>query len=134
MSLNSATPITHAAVFAALTSVIPAASISKYRISSIVFDQGMLGSPGAGNIPIEVSLGISGNHYQGSSSVKPLKIRLGKDYGDDGMWLVTDGAALSDGALPGNELTTDNFISLEAQGGIATATEVHFRVAWTDPS
>lgn len=135
MNLSSGTPITHANVFTALTAVIPASSIAKYRISSIVLDTGARasGDGGAVNVPLEVNLGISGNHYQSSSVLKPLKIRLGKDYGDDGMWLVTDGAALSDGALPGNEVTTDPFIALEAVGTTAYGTEMHVRVAWTDP-
>lgn len=135
IQLVGGTPLTHANLNAALIAVIPQASISKYRVSSIVIDQGgdrASGTNLSSNVPVEVIMGISGNHYQASSSVKPLKIRLGKDYGDDGMWIVTDGAALSDAALPGNETTADAFITLE--GSSTTGSEMHVRCAWTDPS
>lgn len=129
---NDADSVTHAAVNAALTAIIPAGGISKYRVSSLVFEPIVSDSS---VVVASVVMGITGNEFLFSQANKPLKIRLGKDYGDDGMWIVTDGAALSDTALPGNETTSDELFHLTVPALITDwATNVHFRVAWQDPS
>lgn len=138
MNINSsdgaATPLSHAAIYTALTNVVPAASIAKYRISSVVLDPPAINSSGLQGVLFGVDLGISGNHFQYSQLNRPLRIRFGKDYGDDGMWIVTNGATLSKSSLPGTEDTTDAFITVDPAGAVGAQVNAHFRIAWTDPT
>lgn len=122
--------ISHQDIFTALTGIIPAASISKYRVSSIVIEPIQSAQS---LVTGQAQFGISGNEYLFTSSNRPLKIRIGKEYGDDGMWIVTDGLAISDGALPGNETTTDSFLSLINVLAPSWSTTAHVRLAWQDP-
>lgn len=114
-----------------LTSVVPVTNIQKFRVSSVVIDPVV--SPtaivGAG----DVELGISGLHYQFAQSNKPLKMRLGKEYGDDGMWMVVDASNAL--ASVGGWSAGDPFLSVTMPGIVASwSSQVHFRIAWQDPS
>lgn len=114
-------------IFAAIIGKVQAAAIQKFRISSVVIDPIVRA---AGSISLtQVGMGISGNHYQAISTTKPLKVRLGKEYGDDGMWIVTEGAsALTQAMFPGTFGPSDMFLDTFA-GAL-----VHIRYAWTDPT
>lgn len=132
---DTANSVTHSAVFSALQTALGTTSpagISKYRISSLVVDP----IAAAGLVPyFNVDMGISGLHYQSPNNDKPLRIRLGKDVGDDGMWLVNDGAALADAVLPGTEAISDPFITLVVPSQADSwGTTVHVRCAWMDPT
>lgn len=129
---NDSNSITHAAVDSALAGVVAVANIKKYRISSLVFEP--IQSP-VSISAAEVAMGITGNEYLYAQANKPLRIRLGKDYGDDGMWLAVDGAAITDAALPGAVATTDPFVTLNVPAIVTDwATTIHVRVAWQDPT
>lgn len=123
--------LTHAEILAALTAIVPVTSISKYRVSSLIVDPV---NSATSIVSVEAHMGISGNTFQSSLATKPLRLRFGKDYADDGMWIVLDGAALTDGALPGNETTTDPFITMDLNGADVSQLELHLRFAWTDPT
>lgn len=130
---NETGAISHADIASAITGIIPVTGIAKYRVSSLVFEP--VASPVSVPGGAEVTLGISGNEYLFPMSNKPLRIKLGKDYGDDGMWIVLDQAALTDAALPGNEATGDSFFELHMPSIVTSwSTQVHVRVAWTDPT
>lgn len=130
---SGAEVITHATLNAALLALVPVASVSKYRVSSLVIEP--IASPSSIPGGAELQLGISGNEYLFNSSTRPLKVRTGKTFGSDGMWIVLDGAALTDAALPGNETTADPFLSVNLPSIVTSwSSTVHFRVAWQDPS
>lgn len=123
--------LTLGGVFSLLTAVIPATSISKFRVSSIVIDPAD-GVPGNGLT--EVTMGVSGNHYQAKSAIVPLKMRLGKDFGDDGQWFITgQGSSIPSGS---GFAAADPFITVEALSNVTTqpTMELHIRYAWQDPS
>lgn len=129
---NSTTSISHQDIYTALAAVVSAANIVKYRVSSLVFEP--IQSP-VSITAAEVQMGITGNEFLYNQANKPLKIRLGKDYGDDGMWLVVNGSALAATALPGAEAVTDDFVTVNVASIVTSwATTVHCRVAWQDPT
>lgn len=124
--------LTHAQVLALLTAVVPVVNISKVRISSVAFEP--IVSP-VSKVTGSVQFGITGNEYLWSNTDRPLKVRLGKDYGDDGMWLVLDGAAPTDASLPGPETLTDTFVSLDVPAIVTDwSCRIHVRFAFQDPS
>lgn len=129
--MDGVAKLTHADVLGLLTGIVPVANITKYRVSSIVIDPI---NSASSVVSAEVTMGLSGNTFQSSLAQRPLKIRFGKDYGDDGMWIVTDGAALTDAALPGNEATTDTSMLVDLNGATVSQVEVHYRFAWQDPT
>lgn len=130
---DAAPSVTHAQLNAALLALVPIASVSKYRVSSLVLEP--IATPSSIPGGAELAMGISGNEFLFNSAGRPLKVRTGKQYGGDGMWIVTDGAALTDAALPGNEVTTDTYVSVVIPSVVATwSSTIHFRVAWQDPS
>lgn len=129
---NSSNEISHTDISSALGAVVTVGSIKKYRISSLVFEP--IQSP-VSIVTAEVQMGITGNEYLYAQANKPLRIRLGKDYGDDGMWLVVDGAAITADALPGSTAPADAFLTLNVPAAVTTwSTTVHCRVAWQDPT
>lgn len=131
---NASAVVSHNDLFSALTAVIPVGNISKYRISSLVFEP--ITTPTSVPGATSIVMGITGHEFLASNLQKPLRIKLGKDYGDDGMWIVTDGAALTANALPGNEALTDTFVQVVVGQGDVTdwQTQLHVRCAWSDPS
>lgn len=125
--------LSHEELFEGILTFIPQQQISKYRVSSVVIDP--LASAAASNLPCTAVLGISGHEFLFAQTNKPLRIKLGKDYGDDGMWIVTDSAAITDEALPGNEVVGDTFLALNVPDVVGDfTTTVHVRIAWSDPT
>lgn len=124
---------THAQIFGFLESLVGASNIDKYRISSIVIDP--VASPTAVVGGTNILMGISGQKYVWPNVDRPIRMRFGKEVGDDGMWLVNDGAALTDAVLPGLEVTTDPFITVVVPSVVTTwETQIHVRFAFQDPT
>jgi len=143
--------ITFDNIFASIGQQIPQ-NVQKFRVTSVVIEpvaaiQGSLatGQSGAyaqlpvGIMPLEVDMMISGNHWLQSDRNKPLHMRFGKYWGDDGMW------------LPGtnyNNVVNNNFnaggnfmqvsVYMPANAGTSVsqyssmAVDVKVRIAWTD--
>lgn len=123
--------ITGNQLYLALQSVVPVASIKKWRVSSLVIDP--IVSPSSITGAGDVDLGISGNHFQFAQSNRPLRIRLGKERGDDGEWQVTDGSTTMNSI--GQWQAIDPFLTVTLPSIVASwSSKVHFRIAWTDPT
>lgn len=133
---SNSVSLTHANILSLLDDFTDIGNIQKYRVSSLVLEQ-VTNSTNAGIASATVEMGISGQKYLWSNVLKPLRMRLGKEYGDDGMWIVNDGSALTDAALPGNEVTTDDFLTLAVSAvvptGVTVSSVLHLRFAWQDP-
>lgn len=132
---QSSESITYGDIITAFTGLVSLTNVGKMRITSIVLDQPVVvpasNQAGGSVTQMDVYMGLSGNHYSWSNLQKPLKIRFGKDLGDDGQWVVLDGTAVTANAFPGNFVATDPFITLEHAGAEATS-DLHVRIAFTD--
>lgn len=110
--------------------------VQKYRVTSLAFEPVNTGA-GGGVKRCNLTLGISGQQYLWSNVDRPLRLRLGKDYGDDGMWMVNDGGPLEASMLPGSTNVTDDFIVISAGTTGSTqpwSSSMHVRMAWQDPT
>lgn len=122
--------LTYTDVFTALTAKVPGTSIDKFRVSSLVVDPIV----GAGLVPyFLLDMGASGNHFQSTSNNRPLRVRLGKDYGDDGQWIHVNE---SDGTMVDNPgvAASSTFAGVSVPGSSTWNTNLHLRVAYTDPT
>jgi len=121
--------VTLTQIFTALSAAVPTSRIQKYRVSSLVIDP--IVTAGV-TVPTDVEFGISGQHYQSFQSNRPLRVRLGKGYMQDGMWVPVEGTAPN---WPAPFTGTDPFIRFEpVPGADNISAEMHVRVAYTDPS
>jgi len=121
------TVVTLAAVYAALTAAVPASRIQKYRVSSFVVDPLISTQV---NWATDLEMGVSGNHYQSFQTNRPLRVRLGKGYMQDGMWVPCEGGSPN---WPAPFTDTDPFLTIESTNIVSVSAELHLRVAYTDP-
>lgn len=118
------------------------ASMAKFRLSSMVIDPLTVVLADGQNImaanatPYELIMGISGNHYSQSDLQKPLKVRFGKDFGDDGMWFAGTKAIVSPTIAAVTPASGDTFCHLDMEYALTSQDsityDIHFRMAWTD--
>lgn len=120
---------------------------SKFRISSVVVDPISLTAIGSNGAifsdtatPFDVIFSKSGNHYQSVDRNRLLRVKLGKDYGDDGQWMAFDEVS---GKIDGSTLSeflerTFCNIELSTPSGILGLTnqnvgsELHVRLVFQD--
>lgn len=140
--------------FAQIAARLPA-GVGKFRITSLVVDPltgaipngGTAGFSGVANIPYELTMNISSNHYESGDTSKPLRIKLSNAMGSDGQWMrvVSDTVIVAAFLRTVSTDTLGNLnqagqsigeLSSDAPGitglDMAIATDLHVRVAFTD--
>lgn len=116
-----------------ILSGLPAGNVKKFRISSLAFEPIVSGSS---VVVGSITMGITGNEFLMSNAQRPLKLRCGKDYGDDGQWIVTDGIAFpTTGVVIGQFSWDQPWLEFEVPSIVQEwSTVVHIRMAWQDPT
>lgn len=110
----------------------------KFRVTSIVVDP--VAGSNATNIPYELTLAMSGQHFETSETTKPLRVKFSNAMGGDGQWYRSNGTAVAPASFGGvvpTGFTLSNFalgaITADSNGATGTSvTDVHVRVAFTD--